>query len=134
MVELVTDTFTRTDLVLKRCNIDRDEIYEVVRREINVLQQFAGPYMVKLLGTEMVQKNRTCREALLLMEFYPGGHLMERLQQRQGQPLPIESSLRIFGQMCTALHALHSHRPPIIHRDLKLENVLFGTVRPSRSC
>lgn len=34
--------------------------------------------------------------------------------------------LRIFTDVCEALHCLHSQKPPIIHRDIKVENVLIG--------
>ena len=32
---------------------------------------------------------------------------------------------RIFVQVVDAVHALHNSKPPLIHRDLKLENLLI---------
>lgn len=127
-VDLVSDVFTRQDFVLKRCNVDREEALATVKKEINILQRFSGPYMVQLIDSDIVMKNRTSKEALLLLDFCPGGHLLERLNKRNGSTLPTESIFRMFGQVLMALKPMHESNPPVVHRDLKLENILFGTV------
>lgn len=123
------DAFSKREMVLKRCNVDREESMLIVKKEINILQRFANQYMVNLIASDILQKNRTSREALLLMDFYPGGHLLDRLNMRNGSSLPSESAFRIFGQLLLSLKPLHLNNPPIVHRDLKLENILFGSVR-----
>lgn len=127
VVDLVVDAYSKQELVLKRCNIDRAESFEIARKEISMLQKYKGPYIVELLESAILEKSRT-REALLLMEYYPGDHLLGRLLARNGSYLPQDTILRMFGQLCLALKDLHLSRPPIVHRDIKLENVLFGTV------
>ncbi len=128
-MDLVTEIHTKKDFVLKRCNVDRETAFATVKKEINILQRFAGPYVVQLIDTDIITKNRTSREALLLLDFCPGGHLLERLNKRNGSFLPEESILRIFGQLLLALKPMHESTPPVVHRDLKLENILFGAVR-----
>lgn len=125
---MVCDIVTKTEYVLKRCNVDRSEAMDIVKKEIHILQRYENPYMVKLLQTEIIEKNRVSREALLLLEFCPGGHLLDRLLARNGETLPVASIYRIFGQILLGLKPLHSNVPPITHRDIKLENILFGTV------
>jgi AP2-associated kinase len=115
-------------MALKRCNIDRPEVRQIVQKEIKILQRFAGPYIVALLDHGVNTKRTDTTEALLLMEFYPGGHLLDRLNNRHGSPLPVENIYRIFGQVLLAVNTLHESRPPVIHRDLKLENILIGSV------
>ena len=127
-MELVVDIHSKQEMVLKRCNIDREESFAIASKEINMLQQFKGPYVVELIDSCIFQKTKTSREALLLLDYYPGDHLLNRLRQRNDVPLPEESALRMFGQLCLALKDMHAHRPPIVHRDIKLENVLFGVV------
>lgn len=119
---------TKKDFVLKRCNIDRPESFEIAKKEISMLQKFKGPHIVNLLDSTIVQKNKASREALLLLEYYPGGHLLNRLLERGSNYLPVETVLRMFGQLCLGISTLHLSRPPIVHRDIKLENVLFGEV------
>ena len=127
-VDLVSDIYTKRDLVLKRCNVDREESLQIVRKEIHILQRFSGPYIVELLDSDIILKNKISREALLLLDYCPGGHLLDRLNSRNSRLLPSESIYRIFGQILLGVRSLHVNNPPITHRDLKLENILFGTV------
>ena len=126
-VDLVVDINTKAEYVMKRCGVDSPEIFEIVKKEINILQLFAGPFVVVLLGQEILNIHGK-RQACLLLENCPGGHLLDRLNSRQGSPLPSAGIYRIFGQLLKALKPFHEHSPPITHRDLKLENILFGTV------
>jgi serine/threonine protein kinase len=93
-----------------------------------MLQRFSGPYIVNLIDSDTVKKNRGSTEALLLLDYCPGGHLLDRLKRRNNKVLPHESIFRIFGQLLSGLNLFHLNNPPIVHRDLKLENILFGQV------
>lgn len=55
--------------------------------------------------------------AFIVMEYVEGESLYERW------PLPLDEVLRVSQQVCAALHHAHTHG--IIHRDLKLENILL---------
>lgn len=57
----------------------------------------------------------------LVMDFIEGKNLAEELQAR-GRLLPNEV-MGWFGQICDALHYMHSQNPPIIHRDIKPQNI-----------
>ncbi|KAH9366711.1 hypothetical protein HPB48_010384 [Haemaphysalis longicornis] len=60
-----------------------------------------------------------------------GGPLVDVLQQRTS-PLSLNQVLQIFYQTCNAVRHMHSQSPPIIHRDLKIENLLLsakGTIK-----
>lgn len=128
MIELVAEAHTHREMVLKRCNVDREEVFNIVKKEISILQRFKGPYIVNLIESDVIYKNRTTREALILLDYCPGGHLLQRLNERQGAFLNSESIYRIFGQILLAVKPFHEHNPIIVHRDLKLENILFGVV------
>lgn len=106
---------------------------DIVQREINCLQKFAGDYVIKMLGNDIIGRNSATPEALLLLEFCPGGHLLDKLNARHGSKLSQEEVMRIFGMLLQAILPMHACNPPIVHRDIKLENVLFGTVRPTRA-
>lgn len=61
---------------------------------------------------------------IFIYEYMSGGTLYEFMQQKH---LKLEESeiKAIFKQLLQALKYLHSHN--IIHRDLKLDNIMFKT-------
>lgn len=127
-VDLVFDTSSKVEYVLKRSGIERQEIYEIVKKEISILQRFAGPHVVKLLASDVIVVNKGKKEACLLLELCPGGHLLDRLSVIESKSLSPATLYKIFGQLLLAVKPFHESEPPVTHRDLKLENILFGSV------
>ncbi|KAJ3324740.1 hypothetical protein HDV06_005998 [Boothiomyces sp. JEL0866] len=73
-------------------------------------------------------------ELYILMEHCQGGHLVDYLNSRlENRPSETEI-LIIFTQICEAVAYMHSHNPPIIHRDLKIENVLLSSTQNYKLC
>ncbi|XP_025026992.1 cyclin-G-associated kinase isoform X1 [Python bivittatus] len=71
-------------------------------------------------------------EFLLLTELCRG-QLVEFLKKAESKgPLSCDTVLKIFYQTCRAVQQMHKQKPPIIHRDLKIENMLMsnqGTIK-----
>ncbi len=57
----------------------------------------------------------------LVMDFIPGEDLRQILE-RQG-PISEADVIRIGTAICDALTYLHSRKPPVLHRDIKLGNI-----------
>lgn len=89
---------------------------------------------MRLIGADITTTKTNHKQALILLEFCPGGHLLDRLLARNGSYLPTEVLYKVFGQLLTAVHSLHTSHPITVHRDLKLENVLFGDDGCVRLC
>ena len=96
-----------------------------MNKEITLLRRFRDRHVVQLIASE-TGVNSGKREAYLLLEYCPGGHLLSRLNERNGIPLPLSDICRIFTQILDGVSPMHESIPPVIHRDLKLENVLFS--------
>ncbi|WP_374686768.1 bifunctional serine/threonine-protein kinase/formylglycine-generating enzyme family protein [Promineifilum sp.] len=60
----------------------------------------------------------------LVMEFVEGKSLGDMLNERGG-PLGEAEVLPWLRQLCDALEYLHSRTPPVIHRDIKPQNVII---------
>jgi hypothetical protein len=58
----------------------------------------------------------------LVMEFIPGDDLATLLLKR-GSPFPFGDVLRWGDQLLDALDYLHSRQPPVVHRDIKPQNM-----------
>ncbi|KAJ4737109.1 U-box domain-containing protein kinase family protein [Rhynchospora pubera] len=70
----------------------------------------------------------TCSEAYALVyEYLPNGSLEDRLAcSNNTLPLSWQARTRIIGEICSGLIFLHSSQPhPVVHGDLKLENILL---------
>ncbi|MCX6082006.1 MAG: SUMF1/EgtB/PvdO family nonheme iron enzyme [Chloroflexi bacterium] len=60
----------------------------------------------------------------LVMDFVEGEDLLSRIQ-RLRQPLPEEQAVVWLRQICDALIYIHRQNPPIIHRDIKPQNIII---------
>lgn len=58
----------------------------------------------------------------LIMQFIPGDDLAEKSSQR-GSPFPVAEVMTWADQLLDALDYLHTHEPPIVHRDIKPQNL-----------
>lgn len=58
----------------------------------------------------------------LVMDFIPGDDLWTELQQRNG-PFAVEEVRHWADQILDALSYLHAQKPPVVHRDIKLQNL-----------
>lgn len=65
--------------------------------------------------------------------FYLGGGLIDLLKAKNS-PLNPEEVCSILWQTCKAVQALHSQEQPIIHRDLKIENLLLTSEGVIKLC
>eukprot|EP00743_Colponemidia_sp_Colp-15_P008072 GILK01008747.1.p1 GENE.GILK01008747.1~~GILK01008747.1.p1 ORF type:complete len:1674 (+),score=303.81 GILK01008747.1:56-5077(+) len=97
------------------------------QREVDVLRRLsAHPNIVRLIASDTVRHNNGEVEEYLLLEYCAGGSMAEHIQQRHPNRLTETEIYEVAYQVALAVQHLHSQRPPIAHRDLKLENVLLG--------
>ncbi|RRJ67767.1 serine/threonine protein kinase [Paenibacillus oralis] len=59
----------------------------------------------------------------IVMDYIVGEHL-DRYVKARGGRVPTEALIRFALQIAEGLHYLHTHRPPVIHRDVKPSNLL----------
>jgi serine/threonine protein kinase len=84
--------------------------------ERNLLVQANHPFIVSARWAF-----QTDTKAILVMDYLPGGELWRRLREEKRFS---ESRTRLYAaELVLAIDYLHTHG--VIHRDLKLENILF---------
>eukprot|EP00794_Sanderia_malayensis_P008283 gene8283-9167_t len=115
---------------LKRLMASDDAAKNGIMHEISVLKKLRGhPNIIKFIaaassGNEKLQHGMV--EFLILTELCSGGELIDLLQENGMQALPFQDIMCIFAQTSKAVSHMHKQVPPIIHRDLKIENLLIS--------
>ena len=108
-----------------------------VALKVVTLHKIKDPYVSKNLKREpaiMVKLNHPNIVSLhevvsvgdfycLVLDFYPGGNLCDMIGSQEGFKLQEEIARLLFRQILAGLGYLHSKS--IIHRDIKLENILL---------
>jgi serine/threonine-protein kinase len=87
-------------------------------REASLLATLQHPLIPKVYDYFM-QEDRY----YLVMEYVDGVDMNKFLKQ-MGEKLPESKVIRIGLQVCEVLHYLHTHKPPVIYRDLKPSNIM----------
>lgn len=60
------------------------------------------------------------------MEYVAGGSLQQFWQSFGDKFVPVEDAVNILRQVCQGLSLAHLDDPPIVHRDIKPQNILVG--------
>lgn len=117
-VYLAVDQRLGSAVALKRTLHYGDEALDnAFEREARVLARLRHPVLPKVSDhfTEGDQQ-------FLVMEHISGDDLAKRIEIA-GKPFPVSWVMFWADQLLDALSYLHSHEPPIIHRDIKPQNL-----------
>jgi len=117
-VYLAVDQRLGSAVALKRTFFAGDEtLGGAFEREARTLARMRHPVLPKVSDhfTEG-------EEQYLVMEHIAGDDLAKRLEAAQ-KPFPVSWVMFWADQLLDALSYLHSHEPPIIHRDIKPQNL-----------
>ncbi|KAL3268396.1 hypothetical protein HHI36_007512 [Cryptolaemus montrouzieri] len=130
VVFVAQDISTGKDYALKRLLAAEEESKRNIIQEINILKKLAGhPHIIQYLSASVIDKSETQHgqtEFLLVTELCSGGSLVNILQARS-TAFDLETIVKIFYQTCLAVSYMHSQQPNIIHRDLKIDNLLISS-------
>jgi eukaryotic-like serine/threonine-protein kinase len=91
------------------------------RREAEILRPLEGVPIVPRVY-DFIHQGQT---AHLVMEFIKGKDLLDIMEATNNKPFPIPLVVEWGKSMCDVLHTMHNQSPPVIHRDLKPDNIML---------
>ncbi|HEU5099650.1 MAG TPA: serine/threonine-protein kinase [Roseiflexaceae bacterium] len=112
-----TDTRLRATVALKETLVGGEMLLKAFEREAQLLAGLRHPALPRVSDHFIEETGQ-----FLVMEFIPGDDLATLLLKR-GSPFPFGDVLRWGDQLLDALDYLHSRQPPVVHRDIKPQNM-----------
>lgn len=114
--------------VLKRVAVpDKDALAEM-RTEVETMKKLKGHrQIVTYMDSHASQLKGGGYEVFLLMEYCAGGGLIDFMNTRLQNRLTEPEIMKIFSDVAEGVACMHYLKPPLLHRDLKVENVLIST-------
>ncbi|XP_061449230.1 AP2-associated protein kinase 1 isoform X7 [Rhineura floridana] len=112
---------------LKRMYVNNEHDLQVCKREIQIMRDLVGhKNIVGYIDSSINSvSSGDVWEVLILMDFCRGGQVVNLMNQRLQTGFTENEVLQIFCDTCEAVARLHQCKSPIIHRDLKVENILL---------
>jgi serine/threonine protein kinase len=91
------------------------------QREAEILRSLQEIPIVPRV-VDFIQQGQT---AYLVMEFIPGQDLLKIMENNGNRPFPIERVIEWGKSICDVLIHMHGMSPPLVHRDLKPDNIML---------
>ncbi|XP_059395682.1 AP2-associated protein kinase 1-like isoform X4 [Carassius carassius] len=112
---------------LKRMYVNNEHDLQVCKREIQIMRDLNGhKNIVGFLDSSITAVGGgDVWEVFILMDVCRGGQVVNLMNQRLQTGFSEQEALQIFCDTCEAVARLHQYKTPIIHRDLKVENILL---------
>ena len=108
-------------VALKETSFDDEELRRQFEREARLLARLSHPALPRVSDHFNEGGGQ-----FLVMQFVPGKDLDEMRRAREGGSFPPAQVLEWADQLLDALDYLHSQQPPVIHRDIKPQNMKLG--------
>ncbi|KAJ7157284.1 hypothetical protein C8R46DRAFT_1355639 [Mycena filopes] len=135
LVRTATPVYNTTHHVLKRIAVANDAMLTEVKKEVDIMRLLKGhPNIVHLIDAAWHRMPNGLYEVFILMEFCPGGGIIDMMNRRLRERLTEAEILQIFVDVCEGVAYMHNSRPALLHRDLKVENILQSTATSFKLC
>ncbi|KAG6849978.1 hypothetical protein H0H93_002980 [Arthromyces matolae] len=135
LVRTPNPVYNTTHHVLKRIAVANESMLAEVKKEVDVMRLLKGhPNIVHLIDAAWHQMPNGMYEVFILMEYCPGGGIIDMMNRRLRERLTEAEILQIFVDVCEGVACMHNLRPALLHRDLKVENILQSTPTSYKLC
>ncbi|HEX8140226.1 MAG TPA: serine/threonine-protein kinase [Pyrinomonadaceae bacterium] len=116
-IYLARDERLGNSIALKETFFEEERLRKAFEREARLLASLRHPALPRVIDHFAEEGGQ-----FLVMEFIPGDDLEEMCKARNG-PFSVSDVLKWGDQLLDALDYLHTQEPPVIHRDIKPQNL-----------
>ena len=110
--------------MFKRAGMQMEEIKKMLG-EATLLSKIGHPNIVRVFDANVLERGGICH-GYFTMENVSGGTLDKFWKSHGSKFVPVETTVELLMQVCRGLCVAHGEDPPIIHRDIKPQNILIG--------
>jgi serine/threonine-protein kinase len=110
--------------VFKRTGMNVDDIQDMLSEAI-LLSRIGHPNIVRVFDANVLDAP-IGRCGYFTMEHVPGGSLQKFWQSHGTKLVAVATAIDLIQQVCRGMALAHQESPPIIHRDIKPQNILVG--------
>lgn len=132
------DKFTNTNVAcLKRVIVPDKPSLNTLRAEVDTMKLLRNnAHVVSYIDSHAAKfnPNEGSYEVFLLMEYCDMGGLIDFMNTRLQERLREDEILNIMSQVTQGIAAMHALHPPLLHRDIKIENVLLTSKGEYKVC
>ena len=93
-----------------------------------ILQIFNHPNIVRVRESYKTKKGHLC----IVMDYADGGDLAKAIEEQKGKYFSESKILDWFTQICLGMKHVHDRK--ILHRDIKLDNILLTSEGDVKIC
>lgn len=112
--------------VLTTPGLTQDQV-EALLQEAVLLSKMGHPNIIRVFDANTFE-NAKGVFGYFTMEYIAGGSLERFWQSHGSRFVPLDTTIEILLQASRGLTVAHEESPPIIHRDIKPQNILVGYV------
>ncbi|GAA5932321.1 uncharacterized protein JCM15063_001190 [Sporobolomyces koalae] len=129
-----------TKHVLKRMAVPDKRGVQQVGQEVTIMRQLRNhPKIVNMIEASVNDlpggtDGSKGYEIYILMEWCQGGGIIDMMNTRLQNRMSEQEILKIFDDTVQAVAHMHYQSPPLIHRDLKVENILLSPPGTFKLC
>ena len=116
-VYIATDLRFGSTVAIKQTLTMGENYRKAIEREGRLLNSLRHPALPRVSDSFLEETGQ-----FLVMEYIPGRDLAQMIET-SGKPFPIDQVLRWADQLLDALEFLHNQSIPVIHRDIKPQNL-----------
>lgn len=110
--------------IFKRSGMEESEIFDALGEAI-MLSKIGHPNIVRVFEANILPIDDRMF-GYFTMENIAGGSLDKFWRSFAGRLMPLDIAVDVIKQVCRGLVVAHQESPPIIHRDIKPQNILVG--------